>query len=182
MLFKHVSVHFSSKQFVYTVNKQRIKAFLIHSSLFNFLMFIPYFGAAIINIVQRQFVAVFFLLILAIVIGGIINLLLFFNYYRYMKNKMLILSKGNECFSFGDVQAATQYEKKYIDRVIITSSHKQRSNAALWSQFAIYQIHFNNNQYPIAFTSFLINKADFKNKFSPEIQIEEYKALPFYSA
>jgi len=116
-----------------------------------------------------------------LLMGGVINLLLYFNYFRYMKDKMLIISKGCESFWYGDVNNLEQYRKKDIENITIISSYQKGSKGNFWAEFAICKIHFSNNTYPIAFTSLLINKDDLKNKLSKDIQIEEYKTFPFFT-
>jgi hypothetical protein len=111
---------------------------------------------------------------------GCINLWLLKNYYRFMKNKVLVISKGHDTFWYGDLDNPTQYSKQDIESVIIVSSQKAYSRRSMWSDFVIYKIHFSNNAYPIAFTSLLIDEFDFRNKISAQKQQDEFDFYPLF--
>jgi hypothetical protein len=183
LLFTHISKHFISKDFRYFINKKRIREFFVLTSFYNFIIFLFILFAGVVESIEMD-VAVSLCTVLTplLLFGAILNSFLFFNYYRFMKNKMLILSKGNDDFWYGDIGNIKLYSKKDIERVIVVCSKNPKSyKDGFWSEFAIYKIHFSNNTYPIAFTSLLINKTDFKNKFNKSLQKEEQKMLPFFT-
>jgi len=181
LLFKHVAEHFVTNNFEYTVTKKRIREFLQHSSLFNFLTSIVFFIMAVFSLFRHNYTTSIVCFIFMMLLGGLANLLLFFNYYRYMERKILIISKGNESFWYGNIYNPRLYDKKNIERIEIESSYLQNSKGNFWAEFAIYKIYFSNKDFPIAFTSLLINKSDFRNKFNPVIIKEVYETFPFFN-
>ena len=181
LLFKHVAEHFITNDFEYRVTKKRIIEFLRHSSLINFFYLIAFFPLAVFAMFRHNFIVAIICLVMALLFGGLVNLLLLLNYYRYMKPKILIMSKGNESFWYGNFYNPRRYEKNKIEHIDIVSSYISNSKGNFWAEFAIYKIYFSNNDKPIAFTSLLIDKGDFTSKLNKAIQKEVYETFPFFN-
>src|SRR5262249_50518173 len=103
--------HFVSEDFRYTVNKNSIRRFLLQSSGINLscsifcLLFVLIKGPTHLNIA-----GVFAILLVMFFVGGGINMVLFFNYYFYAKDKILIMSRGNDIFYYGDKALPGKYD------------------------------------------------------------------------
>lgn len=107
--------HFVTQDFRYVVTPKSARAFLLSTSGINFFMslffiiFVFSKGGALLNIALFAI-----LLVMIFLVGGGLNLIFFFNYYNYAKDKILIMSKGNDNFYFGNADSPVLYNKKDI--------------------------------------------------------------------
>lgn len=75
---------------------------------------------------EINFIGILVLVMVIFLIGGGLNLILFFNYYKYSKNLVLVMSKGNDRFFFGDKEHLHQYNKADITYVVISKVQSSR--------------------------------------------------------
>ncbi|MEI6950005.1 hypothetical protein V9K67_22660 [Paraflavisolibacter sp. H34] len=66
------------------------------------------------------------------------HLRLFWNYYRYAKDKLLIMSKGNEVFYFGTRDNPVRYHKSDIARATFCRIKHGKSSLAAFSLVELY--------------------------------------------
>lgn len=112
---QHNLKHFVSQNFNYELSPKSIEKFLLRTSGINFvcsIFFILLFFTKGVN--HINLLGVLAILLTMLLAGGGINLLLFLNYYSYAKNKVLIMSKGNDTFYFGNKSSPVKYNKKAI--------------------------------------------------------------------
>ena len=113
--------HFESADFVYTVTAERVKKYLWSTSAISFagsiFMVFLFVGKQVNMIMIGVFLFFFF------TVGGAFNLILFFNYYFYTKDKILSMSKANDMFYYGNKAAPILYDKKDIIEVKIIQLH-----------------------------------------------------------
>ena len=140
-LIKNVQ-HFVSQDFRYTVTTDSIRKYLWSTSALNLI-----FSVVIIfiflfkNELPLNYIALFFIFLFMLFLGGGINLILFFNYYSYCKDKILIMSKGNDVFYYGHKTSPVKYNKKDILQFTTIKSRSHRSPIA---EFAIIKIQFKD--------------------------------------
>jgi hypothetical protein len=144
---KNNIIHFVSQDFNYIVDSKNIKRFLISTSGMNFgisLFFLLLF--LIEGTGKAGAVGVTVILIMLFIIGGGINLILFFNYYFYSRNKILIMSKGSDIFYFGNINDPIKYNKKDIKFY----EEVRGRGKSIFTNFAVITIEFiNGNQIQI---------------------------------
>jgi hypothetical protein len=175
--FKHEStilqdniVHFVSQDFQYTISDEVAFKYLLKSSWMNLAsgIFILY---GLLDIAfNKPFNPLYLIFIIPIffLFGGGIHLMLFFKYYLFSKNKILILSKGNDTFYFGNIFSPFQYSKKNIEQVLIYQNNGYRS---MISDFVIVKVIFKNKS-EITIPSIFVNDVALRNKFSDYPQTE----------
>ena len=73
--------------------------------------------------------------------GGGINLLLFFNYYTHSEGKLLIMSKENDVFYYGNINAPVKYNKNEILQFTLIETKSHRSPV---QGFAFIKIEFKD--------------------------------------
>lgn len=134
---QHNLKHFVTQDFRYRVSGKSVIRYLLAKSGINFCFSIVilaiFFGKGFaVNIM-----GLIVLLLLIFILGGGSQFLLFFNYYKYVKNKMLILSKGNDSFWFGDKSNPLHYTKKDI---LNYTTIKTGGSRGLYNGFAIVEI------------------------------------------
>ena len=153
---KNNIIHFVSQDFNYVIDSKNIRRFLLSTSGMSFGISLFFLILFLINGTGKAGTAgVTVILIMLFIIGGGINLILFFNYYFYSRNKILIMSKGNDIFYFGAKNAPEKFSKK---DVVKFTTIKSRSNRSPINGFAIIEIEFKNGsilQIPNLFVSYL---------------------------
>ena len=165
-------IHFTNKDFHYTLTGDRIRNYLIGTSGINFLLTIFF----IILLVSRPGIpipAMLLFFIMSFLIGGGLNLILFANYYRYAKGKMLIISKGHDQFWFGPSDNPEQFTKTEILQVKRYCSPGNRSpvNAFAWVEIEL------KNARSLVIPNLLINDLELTGKLS-EYPLETVKGFP----
>jgi hypothetical protein len=92
--------------------------------------------------------------------GGGLNLIIFFNYYLFAKNKILIMSKGNDEFYFGDKSDPERFNKKDISLVTTYSPGSYRNPVAA---FSLVKIEFTNHV-PIRIPNIFVSELAIRDK------------------
>ncbi|WP_345238716.1 hypothetical protein [Flavisolibacter ginsenosidimutans] len=139
---QHNLKHFVTQDFNYLVTPKSIKNYLLSTSGMNFCLsvfFVILFFTKGVNSINV--LALIVLLTVMFLVGGGLHLLVFFNYYRYVKDKILIMSKGNDTFYFGNVDNPLRYDKRNILQYTTIRSRGSRNQ---FSGFAIVEIAFKD--------------------------------------
>jgi hypothetical protein len=174
---KNCIVHFSTKDFNYTVNKKTCLRFLRKTILFNFLPFLLIFLPVLIEnrgLGKSGWTGFFFLSLLFILVGGGIQLILFFNYFFNSRHLRCVMSKGNPVFLFGKNGDMKSYQKQQIEYIQIRRTTGRKSPI---DAYAIIDIFFTNRE-SIRFTSLLLSLEALHDKMR-DIRIEEINTFPF---
>jgi hypothetical protein len=140
---QHNLQHFVSQDFHYTANPPTIKRFLISTSGFGLAMSLVMFVFLIFkaNDTANYYVVFAIYFVFFFIAGGGLNLIVFFNFYCYAKDKILIMSKGNDVFYFGDIVNPKEYNKSEIVRFRIIRIQASRNPL---NSFAIVAIELKD--------------------------------------
>lgn len=174
-LLQHNLKHFVTLDFHYEATPARVKSFLLSTTAFNFgvtlllVLFLLVRSPSTFNLATN--IILFFLLFLA---GGGINLLLFLNYYEHSKNKILIMSRGNSIFYYGDRESPTRYEKSDIVRLV---SYNTRGGRSPISGFTVVTLELKDGT-DITIPSLLIEDLALEKKL-PGVAKVEKKRFPW---
>lgn len=172
---QHNLKHFVTQDFRYIVTPKSIRAYLISTSGINFCLSIVFLilflskGLDSINII-----GIIAILLAMFLIGGGLHLIIFFNYYNYVKRKILIMSKGNNTFFFGNVDSPLKYDKKDILQFTTIRSRGTRNQ---FSGFAIIKIEFKNGTI-LKIPNLLVDYTALENKLFEYPKIDKNK-LPY---
>lgn len=155
-LWQHNLKHFVTQDFVYRLSSRSLTKYLLSTSAISLCLSIFFvFFLIVKGWGQSPVPYLLFLFFICFFIGGGINLIVFLNYYLYAKGKILIMSKGNDIFYYGNVINPVRYNKKDIESI------------------TTYQIE--NGRNPL--NGFAVIKLEFKDETSiqiPNIFINEY--------
>lgn len=174
-LFLDDRVHFETRHFNYFLTSRSIARYLWSTSGFNFcltliiLCLLGWKGFSSFNTEM-----LFFQAVTIIVFGGGIHLVFFFNYYRRVKNSILVISRGNPLFSFGVKGNVVLYNKKDIVYFVVKRAEGSRNMLGV---FAYVELGFKDGAL-LEIPNLLINEDDMVDKLfdcKPEYQDE----LPF---
>lgn len=174
---QHNLNYFISKDFRYEVTPKSLWKFLISTSGVNFLIFVSTVVLFFFTRIKHHDYILLYVLCLFyfFLMGGGVNLVLFFNYYQYAKDKVLIMSKGNEIFFYGDKEHTIQYNKKDIVQYTLIKTRSGGKNPI--SDFAIIKIEFENGDV-VRFPSLLIGYRALEEKLYQCKKVERYR-FPF---
>ncbi|MGN6603015.1 MAG: hypothetical protein ACTHK8_11225 [Ginsengibacter sp.] len=169
-ILQHNLIHFVTQDFHYTITGKRVKDYLVNTTGILFAIFLilpcvmifgPRGGLSPVGLAAL-------LLFYFSFFGGGLNLLVFWNYYRYAKNKILIMSRGNDSFYFGDLQHPKIYDKKDISRVLFYRPGSYRNPL---SSFVVVKIEMKNGQV-IKIPNLLVSEYALQDKLyeCPQVQ------------
>ena len=177
-LFQNNLKHFLTQNFHYDVTGKAALRYLFSTTGINLtltiilgLLFLTSQSVSI-NILTLS-IAILFVFFL----GGGLNMVLFFRYYLYAKNKILIMSKGNDLFYFGHKENPTKYKK--ADIMHFTTSQVKNTKHTI-NAFALVTIEFNNGSL-IEIPNIIIHQSALEYKLSGIKKIEE-NTLPSLKA
>ncbi len=160
---RNPSRYFVTKEFEYTVTAKRVVSFLYMpvclGLLFVFVLLTAAHDWASALVGLAAMIIPFFLFC------GM-NVILFFNYYRFSKKHYLKISRGNDNFYFGITGAVAHYRKQDIEWM--KEYHNTRYKSA-WGECYVYVIQMKNGKM-LKLNSLLIKDMTFSNKF-PDQQI-----------
>jgi hypothetical protein len=158
-VFRNNLKHFSTQEFCYELTKDSIIRYLLSTSSISFVFTIVMLLLFLLKpSAQINFIGALVLVLIIFFIGGGLNLILFFNYYKYAKDLVLIMSKGNEAFLFGEKEHPRQYNKSDIIQVTVSK--------------------VNSSRHPVS--SFVVVTLELKSSPSleiPNLLIDEYMLL-----
>lgn len=130
--------HFATQDFRYELTVQSVKKYWLSAKVFHIM--VPMTFLIILVGVARNVIVLLWPGIIAIW-GVVMPLRLFFSYYNYVKDKILIMSKANDTFYFGSVDNMVKYDKKDILKCTIVKSRGPRS---IYKGYAVVKIEFKN--------------------------------------
>lgn len=130
--------HFVTRDFRYELTAKSVRKYLLRTVGYNILA--PIIFLIILVGVGRDASLLLFPGIIAL-LGIVLPLKLFFSYYNYVKDKVLIMSKANDTFYFGSFGDMVKYNKKGILKCTIL---KSKGSKSIYNGFAVVKIEFNN--------------------------------------
>lgn len=164
--------HFVTKNLSYEVSKRKAKAYLLSTSVINFsfavLMLLIFMFK---RTTELNIFAIMLLSSCTFYMGGGLNIIVFFNYYFYSRDKILIMSKGNNISYFGKTGDVTQYDK--ADILSLEVSRVRGSKHPLAS-FSITTIELSDGRY-LDIPNIFLNKSDLHHKLSQIPTSETYR-------
>jgi len=164
--FQNNLKHFVIQDFKYVLTSKSIISFLMPIQAIIFYSFILF----LIMCVPDGLIS--FLVIVLSFVGGQ-SLFFFFNYYNYVKDKVLIISKGQDSFYFGGIDNPKKYDKKDILQYRIIG---RKGRGEKW--FTIIEIKFKNETV-LKIPNLLINYTTLEQKLFeyPRIDVDEFPFL-----
>lgn len=166
-------IHFITQDFHYTITGRRIKEYLISTSGINF-------GLTIFLIILFVFNSGRYLewlptlgifLFFSFFWGGGLNLLVFRNYYRFAKDKMLYLTKGDDIFYYGNKLNPTKYNKNDILLVTVYSPGGYRNPL---TGFSLIKIDLKNQEM-VFIPNIFVSESALKDKLYKCKQVQKGK-------
>ena len=178
--FKHDStilqnnfVHFVSQDFQYTVSDEVAFKYLFKTSWISLAVGLFLIGMMLFSCPERNSLGIYlFFISIIFLLGGGVNLILFFKYYLFSKNKILILSKGNDTFYFGDIFNPFQYSKSNIEQVILFQNDGSSRGASPFRGFVILRVIFKDGN-GFTIPNIFVNSDALKNKFAGFTLVEK---------
>jgi hypothetical protein len=136
---KHNDKYFVSKDFIYAVSFKSAASYLFYTSWFVLLTWwiLP---SMVLNTEHINAMGLLFAFLMLFIFGGI-NFWVFLNYYFYARDKVLMLSKGNDLFYFGSPSDFKSFNKSDISKIIQIQHRGTRSPLV---NFALFVIEFKD--------------------------------------
>jgi hypothetical protein len=131
--------HFISQEFRYVTTDKKAFIYLLKTSGINIFGAIAFFIMMIYNDLEIPGVIIM-LFFLFMIVG--VNVILFINYYYYARGKILLMSRGNDEFYFGKVDAPLKFRKDDILKCITINA----GNRSPISFFATVELHFKTGE------------------------------------
>jgi hypothetical protein len=173
--------HFISQSFRYVATPEVVKRYLISTSGFAFcfslfmILLLIVKPLLYLNFNSDYYTAIVpFLAIIIFLLGGGMHLIIFFNFYNNVRDKVLIMSKGNSIFYYGDINDPQRYDKLNIVRFTTVQPTTSRNPLSV---FAIVSIEFNNGK-QIQIPNLLVDSLKMQEKLTGIPKIELNK-IPF---
>ncbi|PWU04301.1 MAG: hypothetical protein C5B52_01705 [Bacteroidetes bacterium] len=173
--FQHNLKHFVTQDFRYFVTPQSARKYLIKTSglnIFFSILFIAAFISPRSNFISPLGISAFILVMTTL--GGGLNWIMFYQYYQYCKDKILIMSRGNDSFYFGLIPSPIAYDKKDILQYTIIRPANARH---LLRGFSIVEIEFKNGTM-IKIPNLVVDVPALERKLFQYPQIQRNK-IPF---
>lgn len=164
---------FIDQDFHYHATTKDIINFLLRTTSFNFIIGLTLIGTLIYHGLKGGGLPgplIVFIGILTFAFGGGLHMILFSNYYRYAKDKLLIMSRGNDTFFFGPENAPQQFDKKQIAQITRYDSSGRRN---AFGGYEWVSIEFQDGN-TLVIPSLLIDSSDLVKKF-PGIDQKEVR-------
>lgn len=169
-------IHFTTQDFHYELTGKRVFGYLLFTSAINFMLTI--FFLVLILVVGPGRAPLPFLAVILFLFGGGPNLILFFDYHRYAKGKLLIMSRGNSQFFFGDPENPESFNKQ--DILAVTEYRSARNSRNPIGGFRWVEILLRGGR-SIIIPNLLINEADLENKLYEHPAVTREKIFPLIS-
>lgn len=169
-------VHFTDKDFRYSLTPQRIYAYLFSTSGINFILLLVFLVFMLLNPAKMILPVVLLMIPFLFLLGGGLNLILFANYYRYAKGKTIIMSKGHNVFYFGDNDNPEQFNKTDILQFKVygnTKNSKSPIGGFLWIDIEL------KNARHLVIPNLLIDSEDLTRKLFEYPCIQVTRGIPF---
>lgn len=173
--FQNNLKHFITQHFNYFITPGSARQFLFKTSGINFCLGLCFLVLILKSINAPHFVfMLLFLVPFMFIGGGGLLLIMFFQYYRICKNKILKMSKGNDSFYFGEMENPEMYNKKDI---FSYTTIRNYNNRHMFQGFAIVEIEFKNGKV-LKIPSLLIDYLELEHKLFEYSRITKNE-LPF---
>jgi hypothetical protein len=160
--------NFVTQDFRYELTPRSIRRYITQTSGISLLFSITIIILFLIRKNSINPIVLSFIGLMIFFIGGGLNLILFFNYYIYLRDKLVIMSKGNDVFYFGDTLNPIEYNKKDILRYGEIASRGRRNPI---NGFVIIEIELKNGTI-LKIPNLLIDESDLEKKLSDQRKIE----------
>lgn len=167
--FENKLKHFVTQDFRYELTTQSIKKYWLSVRGFNII--VPAFFLIVMAVVLRNAI-VFLWPGIIFIWGAVMPLRLFFIYYNYAKDKVLIMSKANDTFYFGSFDDMVKYDKKDILKCTIVKTSRSRS---IYNGFAVVKLEFVNGTM-LSLPNLLIDHRALEDKLFQCRQVRENKS------
>jgi len=167
---QHNLKHFVSQDFNYRLTPNSVRKYLFSTSGMNlsvtafFILFFTFNGFGKINDIVFMVISLWLF-----VIGGGLNMILFFNYYFYAKGKLLIMSKGNDIFYYGEIDSPVKYDKKDIVQYTVKRGRGSRN---VLNGFALILIELKDGTL-LTVPNILVEYTAMENKLNQYPRIEK---------
>jgi len=162
--------HFISQEFKYVITHKTALIYLLKTSGANIFSAITMLLLMIFY--NLEIPAVIIMLVFLFVLVGV-NFILFINYYYYARDKTLLMSRGNDEFYFGNVDAPIKYRKDDILKCIAINA----GNRTPFSFFATVELHFKTGEV-LNIPNIFVNEFDLLDKLRQCEQVFKY-GIPY---
>jgi hypothetical protein len=164
--FQYNSKHFLTTDFVYKFTIQSVFKFLLSTCVINIFFTILMLILLFVSGLDKLNFWIFLLLLPVMFFPGAgLHLILFFNYYNNAKDKVLIMSKGNDYFYFGNKNHLEKYCKKEILHYKIIGGGNSRKEPFLGFEIIEKENQLKHIDSPLVFAhDFLCVNYKFKLK------------------
>jgi hypothetical protein len=142
-LFQKNLKHFLKQDFRYELTPKSIRNYFLLNCGMNLVLGAGFIFLIFFRYEQLQALGVILMIGAIFFIGGGINLVVFFSHYLHARGKVLIMSKGNEMFFFGNKENPDRYKKADIIRITI-SKLKDRKHAI--TGFAVVTLELSSGK------------------------------------
>jgi hypothetical protein len=172
--FRDNTQHFVTQDFRYLLTPKSIRSYLLSTSGINFLLSISFLIMFLVAGKTVSIVGILVLLLILFMVGGGLNLLLFAGYYRFLRDKILIMSRGNDTFYFGDIAHPVKYDKKDLLRYTTIKSSGPKNPVG---GFAIIKMEFKDGTV-LQVPNLLVDHYVLERKLFGYNKVEEHR-MPF---
>lgn len=171
--WSHPEKDMNSQDFHYRVTGGTVGKYILSTSLINILGGIVFTSMLAYSWSVLPPLVLLLFLVLLFFTGGVLNLLLVLQYYLYAKDRLLIMSQGNDIFFFGNEDTPIQYNKNDIN-LVVTRKYSGSRNPL--SFFAVIDIHFKDGSI-IKIPNLMVDEFALFNKLY-KCQHEEQSKFP----
>ena len=175
---QHNLKHFVTQNFRYVLTTKSAKTYLLSTSGMNLFLSITFLSLIFLKGLHSiNIIALVVIVLTMFMLGGGVHLIIFFKYYHYLKDKVLVMSKGNDIFYFGNIDNPLKYDKKDILQYTIIRSKGSRNP---FSGFAIVEIELKNGTV-LKIPNLLVDYSAIRAKLFeyPGIDVNEFPLLRF---
>ncbi|HEY1030280.1 MAG TPA: hypothetical protein VGD89_00785 [Flavipsychrobacter sp.] len=163
--------HFNTKDFTYKITLKRIIYFNLVPNIIIGLPFLILVFFAFQIPADKINVAIVASLIssLWIFLFGI-NWIVFLNYYNYEKDKVIIISKGQDVFQYGYTDNLKTYRKSEIEKI---SELQYEASRNPYDHNRVHTVYFQDGSH-IILTNLLIANFEYKTEKIPRVYIKTF--------
>lgn len=175
---RHISIHFITKDFTFHIAPQPTLTYACIGLLGTVLFIYQFFFMANVKTPRSsaQVFAWIFSLILTFLWLQLIAL--FINHYRSAWKKVLILSKGNDIFYYGNQNAPERYDKNEILDVITYGGESRYGGETTHSKLTRVEIYFKRGTI-INISCLMMRHDDLIKRLAPAVRHFEKDTFPF---
>jgi len=116
---QHNQKHFVTCDFRYEVTPDSAKKYLVNKNGFTFIMSTIIAAPLLALAIKTGSLGICIFALFTLLLVNMPGIILFLNYYRFAKSKILIMSRGNDTFYFGNSHNPIEFDKKNIKFITI---------------------------------------------------------------